>query len=49
MKGQIGWYVLRVDNPDDSARIAKAIDTMYHEFAIRNQDRDGVSLCGRAG
>jgi len=25
-KGQIGWYVLRVDNPDDSPRIAKSID-----------------------
>ena len=30
MKGQTGWYTLRVDNPDDSPRIAKAID---NEFA----------------
>jgi putative ABC transport system permease protein len=30
VKGQIGWYVLRVNNPDDSVRIAKAID---EEFA----------------
>ena len=29
MKGQIGWYVLRVDNPDDAARIAKAIDDEF--------------------
>jgi putative ABC transport system permease protein len=29
LKGQIGWYILRVDNPDDSVRIAKAIDTMF--------------------
>lgn len=29
IKGQIGWYVLRVDNPDDSVRIAKAIDTEF--------------------
>lgn len=29
LKGQIGWYVLRVDNPDDSPRIAKAIDTEF--------------------
>ena len=29
VKGQIGWYTLRVDNPDDSARMAKAIDTMF--------------------
>lgn len=30
LKGQIGWYVLRVDNPENSARVAKAID---EEFA----------------
>jgi putative ABC transport system permease protein len=29
VKGQIGWYVLRVDNPDDSPRIAKAIDDEF--------------------
>lgn len=29
VKGQIGWYVLRVDNPDDSVRIAKAIDDEF--------------------
>lgn len=30
LKGQIGWYVLRVQNPDDAPRVAKAID---EEFA----------------
>ncbi|HYW66327.1 MAG TPA: FtsX-like permease family protein [Candidatus Dormibacteraeota bacterium] len=30
IKGQIGWYVLRVQNPDDAPRVAKAID---EEFA----------------
>ena len=29
-KGNVGWYVLKVDNPDDAPRIAKAID---EEFA----------------
>lgn len=29
MKGNIGWYVLRVDNPDESPRIAKAIDEEF--------------------
>ncbi|HET9406697.1 MAG TPA: FtsX-like permease family protein [Candidatus Sulfotelmatobacter sp.] len=29
LKGQIGWYVLRVDNPDQSPRIAKAIDDEF--------------------
>src|SRR5512146_1115905 len=29
IKGQVGWYVLRLDNPDDAVRVAKAIDTMF--------------------
>jgi putative ABC transport system permease protein len=29
VKGQIGWYILRVDNPDDAPRIAKAIDAEF--------------------
>ena len=29
LKGQIGWYILRVDNPDDAPRIAKAIDAEF--------------------
>ncbi len=29
VKGQVGWYVLRVENPDDSVRIAKAIDSEF--------------------
>src|SRR5579872_5978595 len=28
-KGQVGWYVLRVENPDDAVRVAKAIDTEF--------------------
>ena len=29
VKGQIGWYVLRVQNPDDAPRIAKTIDAEF--------------------
>jgi putative ABC transport system permease protein len=29
MKGQVGWYVLRVANPDDAVRVAKAIDSEF--------------------
>ncbi|HVT28090.1 MAG TPA: FtsX-like permease family protein [Lacipirellulaceae bacterium] len=29
IKGQVGWYVIRIANPDDAPRIAKAIDNMY--------------------
>jgi putative ABC transport system permease protein len=28
-KGNIGWYVLRLDNPDDAPRVAKAIDDIF--------------------
>ena len=28
-KGNIGWYVLKIDNPEDAPRIAKAIDGMF--------------------
>jgi putative ABC transport system permease protein len=28
-KDHVGWYVLRIDNPDDAPRIAKAIDGMF--------------------
>ncbi len=27
--GQVGWFVLRVENPDDAARIAKTIDDKF--------------------
>ncbi|OLB35064.1 MAG: hypothetical protein AUH11_16410 [Acidobacteria bacterium 13_2_20CM_57_17] len=29
MKGSIGWYVLKLDTPDDAVRVAKAIDTEF--------------------
>ncbi|HTS13999.1 MAG TPA: FtsX-like permease family protein [Candidatus Limnocylindrales bacterium] len=28
-KGNVGWYVLKLDNPDDAVRVAKTIDTMF--------------------
>ncbi|MGC2670968.1 MAG: ABC transporter permease [Candidatus Acidiferrum sp.] len=28
-KGTAGWFVLKLDNPDDAARVSKAIDTMF--------------------
>lgn len=29
IKGQVGWYTIRIANPDDAPRIAKTIDAMY--------------------
>jgi putative ABC transport system permease protein len=47
LKGQIGWYVLRVNNPDDSPRIAKAIDA---EFANSpNETRTETESAFQAG
>jgi putative ABC transport system permease protein len=28
-KGDVGWYVLRLENPDDSVRVSKAIDAEF--------------------
>jgi len=29
LKGNIGWYVLRLDSPDDAVRVAKTIDDQF--------------------
>jgi len=29
LKGNVGWYTLRVENPDDAVRISKAIDQQF--------------------
>lgn len=29
LKGQVGWYVIRVDTPDEAVRVAKAIDAEF--------------------
>src|SRR5579863_6114850 len=29
IQGEVGWYTLRMDNPDDAVRIAKTIDNSY--------------------
>lgn len=29
VKGQVGWYVLRLDSPDDAVRVAKTIDDEF--------------------
>lgn len=29
IKGQVGWYVLKLDSPDDAVRVSKAIDAEF--------------------
>jgi putative ABC transport system permease protein len=47
IKGQIGWYVLRVNNPDDSVRIAKTIDDEFANSA--NETRTQTESAFAAG
>ena len=30
IKGQVGWYTLRLDTPDDAVRVAKTIDDQFY-------------------
>jgi putative ABC transport system permease protein len=30
LKGQVGWYTLRLDTPDDAVRVAKTIDDQFY-------------------
>jgi putative ABC transport system permease protein len=36
-KGMIGWYYVKVANPDDSARVAKAIDNEFSNSAYETK------------
>jgi putative ABC transport system permease protein len=29
LKGQVGWYIVRVDSPDDAVRVSKSIDAEF--------------------
>ncbi len=37
IKGQVGWYVLRLDSPDDAVRVAKAIDSEFANSAYETK------------
>jgi putative ABC transport system permease protein len=37
IKGSIGWYVLKLENPDDAVRVAKAIDTEFANSATETK------------
>ncbi len=48
-RAMIGWYILRLDNPDDALRVAKAIDDMFANSRFRNQNRNRIRLSPPAG
>ena len=37
IKSQIGWYVLKLDSPDDAVRVAKAIDDKFANSATETK------------
>ncbi|MGB2670782.1 MAG: ABC transporter permease, partial [Candidatus Acidiferrum sp.] len=37
VKSTAGWYVLKLDNPDDATRVSKAIDTMFANSAYETK------------
>jgi putative ABC transport system permease protein len=37
LKGQVGWYIVRVDTPDDAVRVAKSIDAEFANSAYETK------------
>ena len=49
LRGQVSWYVVRVEDPDDSARVARAIDdTFANSPAETKAETEGAFLTGFA-
>jgi len=47
--GRVGWYTIRVDNPDNALRVSKALDALFSnsDFETRT-DSEGVFMAGFA-
>ena len=49
LRGQVGWYIVRVDDPEDSARVARAIDDEFaNSPAETKAETEGAFLTGFA-
>ena len=49
LRGQVGWYIVRVDDPEDSARVAREIDqTFANSPAETKAETEGAFLTGFA-
>ena len=49
LRGQVSWYVVRVEDPDDSTRVARAIDDMFaNSPAETKAETEGAFLTGFA-
>jgi len=49
LRGQVGWYIVRVDDPEASARVARAIDDMFaNSPAETKAETEGAFLTGFA-
>jgi putative ABC transport system permease protein len=47
--GKVGWYIIKVNDPNDASKVAKALDTMFanSDFETRT-DSESVFLAGFA-
>ena len=43
-KGTVGWYIVRINDPDRATEVASAIDAQFSNSSGRNQDRHGKSF-----
>jgi len=43
-KGRIGWYALRIENPDDALRVTKAIDESFANSAFETRTQTEQAL-----
>ena len=44
MKGLVGWYVLRISNPDDAVRVTKAIDQEFANSAYETRTQTEAAM-----
>ena len=43
-KGLVGWYTVKVANPDNAPGIVQAIDAELRQFPLGNEDRNGEAF-----
>ncbi len=47
--GMVGWYTIRVDNPDNALRVSKAVDSMFSNSDYETRtDSESVFMAGFA-
>jgi putative ABC transport system permease protein len=45
-KGLVGWYTIKLDNPNDATRVVKAVDTMFANSPYETKTETEKALAG---